>query len=504
MALNQNRVSSIHEAIGFSAESSGLLMSPAFINLVLSNMPDMLFVKDSDFRIVVANPAFLALYPEDKRDQVIGYTTLEDYDDKQAEAFLTHDRLAFEKGESSVVETIDFPDGQRRALHTRKIRFEDESGAAFIVGISRDVTEITEGQIALAESDERFGLAVAGSAAGIWDWNFKTNEIFWSDNIKQQLGLGPDQKTFGLESGNPLVHPDDQEMIRTKLKSHLEDHAPFDIEYRIASDDEYRWVRACGQAIWNEEGVPTRMAGSLEEVTDHINAQEKLIHSMQRLDEFAHIASHDLRAPLRGVSSHVMMLQEDHGNDLAPEVNERLDAISELTMRADAMVSELLSYSRLAHTKERIAYVDLNTVVAEAVSALAIDDNDHIRVVQALPSIQTEPVAIRQLFQNLISNALKYNRSTEKHVEIGISDKRPAVDIVGDVFYVGDNGIGIAPKHHDQVFTIFRRLHSKDEFEGGTGAGLTFVKRIVERHGGQIWIESDEGCGTTFYFTLSS
>ncbi|MEO0575672.1 MAG: ATP-binding protein [Pseudomonadota bacterium] len=486
------------------ASSDSLSGSRQFFDLVLSSSPDVVFVKDSEFRIVMANPAFLSLYPEDMRDKVIGFTTLEEYDEAQAEEFLTHDRVAFETGESSTIETIDFPDGKRRVLSTKKIRFEQGDGSQYIVGIGRDITDIVAGQEALAVSEERYELAVAGSAAGIWDWDLTTNNVFWSDRIKRQLGLAGDNGTMGIAEFIARYHPDDEERLAEKLRAHLQDREPYDVEFRAWVNGEYRWFRSCGQAVWDEHGQPKRMAGSLEDVTYHINAQEKLAQSMERLDEFAHIASHDLREPLRGIGSLVEFVKEDYGDTLPSDAVEQLDRITELKKRADTLVAELLQYSQLAHSEKRTDTVDLNALVAEAIRILPRDASHSVDVVSLLPTIVCEPVAIRQLFQNLITNGLKYNESANKRIEIGVIANDEDDPSSNETFFVKDNGIGIATKDQDKVFKIFQRLHGKTAFGGGTGAGLTFVKRIIERHNGTIWIESEPDEGSTFFFTLDA
>lgn len=481
----------------------GLGESREFFDLIMASIPNLFFVKDSAFRIVMANPAFLALYPEEMQDKVVGYTTLEEYDEDQASAFLYHDRKAFEEGESTTLETIDFPDGKRRDLITRKIRFAQSGGTPFIVGISTDITEVLQGQKALAESEERYELAVAGSAAGVWDWDVKNQSIFWSEKIQQQLGLRTAQGTFTSESFAALFHPDDRVQAGQKIQDHLHSGLAYDAEHRIQTQQGDRWVRVCGQAIWDQDGAPTRMAGSLEDVTEQIKAQDTLAQSLQRLDEFAHIVSHDLREPLRGIGNLVEFFKEDFGDALPPGAVTRLDQIATLKERADSLVVELLSYSKLVHSEKRMSTVGLTATLHDAIRMLPTEARESIYVLDRLPRLLCEPVAVRQLFQNLITNGLRYNLSDTKRIEIGMVKPTLRQTNTPDVFYVRDNGIGIPKEKFEHVFKIFRRLHHNSAFDGGTGAGLTFAKRIVERHGGRIWIESSEGQGSTFFFTLA-
>jgi two-component system, chemotaxis family, sensor kinase Cph1 len=171
-----------------------------------------------------------------------------------------------------------------------------------------------------------------------------------------------------------------------------------------------------------------------------------------------------------------------------------------LTRRMEDLIDSLLQFSRLGRVDLAMERVDLNAVVAEVLDSLAItlkEEKVEVRIPRPLPRVHADRVRVGEIFANLIVNAMKYNDKPQKWIEIGTARNGEA-----PVFYVRDNGIGIPDKHHDAVFRIFKRLHGRDKFGGGTGAGLTIVKKIVERHHGRIWLESSPGEGTTFYFTL--
>jgi len=173
-----------------------------------------------------------------------------------------------------------------------------------------------------------------------------------------------------------------------------------------------------------------------------------------------------------------------------------------LTRRMDTLIDSLLFYSRVGRLELNMIDIDLNETMAEVLDILAVSRkqaNVDIRIPQPLPVLRCDPVRCRELLVNLISNAIKYNDKTERWVEIG--QRQEAGE---SIIYVKDNGIGIAEKFHEQVFRMFKRLHGRDEFGGGAGAGLTICRKIVERHGGRIWIESTPGAGTTFLFTLGT
>ncbi|MEL6456841.1 MAG: ATP-binding protein [Cyanobacteria bacterium J06621_15] len=242
----------------------------------------------------------------------------------------------------------------------------------------------------------------------------------------------------------------------------------------------------------------------------------ELERSNDDLDSFAYIASHDLKEPLRGIHNYSSFLMEDYGDTLDNDGVSKLETLMRLTKRMENLIDSLLHYSRLGRTELLLNKTNLNEIVDNAVDVIRISQNKEVdvRIPRKLPTIYCDTTQISELFSNLISNALKYNDKTEKWIEIGFID--PVTD-VGEyqllynhqndsqspiIFYIKDNGIGIRPKHLETVFRIFKRLHAPNRYGGGTGAGLTIVKKIVERHNGTIWVESNFKQGSTFYFTL--
>lgn len=231
-----------------------------------------------------------------------------------------------------------------------------------------------------------------------------------------------------------------------------------------------------------------------------IAAITELKRSNKELDEFAYIASHDLKEPLRGIHNYVSFLLEDYASLLDEESRNYLDRIQRLAERMTALTDCLLSLSRPGNTPIPMQTVDPNVVlneVEEDVRPTLVSLGVKLRRAGRLPSVTGNSLRIREVFQNLIINAAKYNDKPQKWVEVGCEHTRAV-----PVYYVRDNGIGIPEQHRAAIFRIFKRLHEQNKFGGGTGAGLTITKKIIERHGGKIWLESTEGEGTTFYFTL--
>ncbi len=246
---------------------------------------------------------------------------------------------------------------------------------------------------------------------------------------------------------------------------------------------------------------------------DQVEALNKeLGRSNDELKGFAHIASHDLKEPLRGIHKHVSQLQSQ-GDSLSADGHHRLDVIARLAVRMDSLIESLLQFSHVGRSAPRYEDVELAEVFAEAVEMVSgrlSERQAEITVARPLPRLRCDRVRVRKSLVNLLANALKYTDRDTPHIEIGwlAADEAAARTTVPPgnegqrVFYLRDDGIGIAPRHHEKVFEMFRRLHGHDQYGGGTGAGLAIVRKMIESHRGHIWIDSQAGAGTTFYFTL--
>jgi len=229
-------------------------------------------------------------------------------------------------------------------------------------------------------------------------------------------------------------------------------------------------------------------------------SNQELARNNKALETFAHTAAHDLKEPLRGIDKYSTLLKESLGDTLPENEQARLDAVMRLTGRMRGLIDALLNHSSLGQKPLMTVASDMNAVVGEALDCLRpwLDTvNAEIVVQPGLPTLVCDPVCMVEVFMNLIANGIKYNQSEHKQVEIGwLADN-------GSVFFVKDNGIGIDPRHQTSVFEMFRRLHGRDSYGGGSGAGLAIVKKAIELHGGNIWVESELGKGSTFFFKLA-
>jgi chemotaxis family two-component system sensor kinase Cph1 len=245
---------------------------------------------------------------------------------------------------------------------------------------------------------------------------------------------------------------------------------------------------------------------------DRVVVQADLIRSNDELDAFAYVASHDLKEPLRGIHRYAHQLLDDAvpGND---EQRHKLSSLLSLTSRMESLLDSMLHFSRVGGSELVLEAVNLNDVLAEAIDFIgsrADAPGAKVVVPRRLPMVTCDWMRCRQIFVNLLTNAFKYSNAEHKRVEIGYigateAHARPGCPPASageDIFYVADNGIGIDVKHYRRIFKLFNRLNAHDSYGGGAGAGLTIVRKLVEQHGGEIWLDSQLGQGTTFFFTL--
>jgi len=288
------------------------------------------------------------------------------------------------------------------------------------------------------------------------------------------------------------VHPEDRHLPMAEK----------DCEYRLmGADGTYHWVHQTTRPLPDTEDNPGGFLSACIDVTEARQVQEQLRHSNEELEQFAYVASHDLREPLRMISSYIALIERRLGTAADPELMEFLGYARDGANRMDRLVLDLLQLSRIGRMSAPRRMVPAQDAAARAVLQLsvALTESGGSVDVAPLPEVYASEDDLVRLFQNLIGNAIKY----------AIPGTPPKVTVSADReagawrFTVADNGIGIAHEHFDRVFRIFQRLHGRNEFKGGSGIGLAICRKIVEGHGGRIWVDSaGENRGTSFIFTL--
>lgn len=257
---------------------------------------------------------------------------------------------------------------------------------------------------------------------------------------------------------------------------------------RAQADIDAELRRARAQIAALEQLLEVHEQASIEQAT-------RLEQSNRDLDQFAYVASHDLKAPLRGIANLAEWLEEDLGEGLSGESREHLNLLRGRVNRMEALIEGILTYSRAGRARDEVECVDTAALVATAIDLLAPPSNVTVSVKPPLPSLITERLPLQQVFMNLIGNAIKYGGGVKPLVTV-------AAQASGDMvqFSVSDNGPGIAPQFHEKIWQMFQTLAPRDEIEG-TGIGLSVVRKLVEGRGGRAWCESAVGQGSTFHFT---
>ena len=254
-----------------------------------------------------------------------------------------------------------------------------------------------------------------------------------------------------------------------------------------------------------KDGTVVGYEGIVRDVTDHKRAEHALKdqttaleRSNSDLEHFAYVASHDLQEPLRNISTCLRILEEDLKNDLDASATQCINYAVESAVRMKALILDLLAYSRVTSGKKSLAQVDCAQILELALNNLncAITETGAVITHDTLPTISADNTQLLQVFQNLIQNAIKFRKDGSPQIHVSAARSKHEW-----TFSVKDDGIGIESQYFDRIFQISQRLHKRSEYEG-TGMGLAIVKKVVERHGGRIWVESEPGAGSTFYFTI--
>jgi light-regulated signal transduction histidine kinase (bacteriophytochrome) len=291
------------------------------------------------------------------------------------------------------------------------------------------------------------------------------------------------------------------------------------MEFRmLASDGTWKWIAAKGKAITRDpQGKALRIIGTHTDMTsrklaeaeiNRLNDQleqrvqertAQLEEANRELEAFSYSVSHDLRAPLRAINGFTRILSEDFTGELPAKALEFLDKINEANKKMTQLVDGLLNLSRLGRRPLQKRELALSDLVRSVIEALASETaGRQIEwILPELPTVSADPVLLQQVFANLIGNAIKYTHPrSQAQIEIASFIKEGET-----VYFIRDNGVGFDMQYIDKLFGVFQRLHREEDFEG-TGVGLAIVQRIIHRHGGRIWAESEPGQGTTFYLTL--
>jgi PAS domain S-box-containing protein len=398
-------------------------------------------------------------------------------------------------------------------------------GGSFPVGVATPDADVLVAELRRREQQLRESQRIAH--IGSWEWDLATDRIEWSEELFRIWGLDPGEP-FSYSAYLERLQPADRERLRKVIAEAIEQRRSYVVEHQIVlPDGTERWILGRGTVVCDEHGKVVKLRGTAQDITDRRDAEARTLalfreqyereraerereelrrraeeleamaaaleRSNRELDAFAYAASHDLRAPLRGIANLAQWIEEDLKDSLSDDTREMLALMRARMHRMESLIEGILQYSRAGRAHETPVSVDVGRLVRETIDLLS-PDSAVISVEIDMPIIVAEATPLRQVFQNLIGNAIKHGG---EGVEIDIE----ATDAGAFwMFSVTDNGPGIPPEYHERIWGIFQTLEPRDRVEG-TGIGLSLVKKLVEAQGGQVGVESSRGSGARFWFT---
>ncbi|HLM42673.1 MAG TPA: ATP-binding protein, partial [Myxococcaceae bacterium] len=425
-----------------------------------------------------------------------------------------------------------------RRLGQEELRLAEELArrAALAVDNARLYAEAKRAQ-------ERQAVALEAGRMGAWEWNVSAGRVSWAPTLERIHGIPVGSFTGTFEAYQSDMHPEDRERVLASIQRVVVEREPeHHVQYRIIRPDgEVRWLEAHGRLTLDERGQPARLTGVCTDITERLALEEdarrlvreqaaraeaerarqhtaELLASLEKaqaelaqraqelarsnsdLEQFAYVASHDLQEPLRMVASYVQLLSRRYKGKLDADADEFIRYAVDGATRMQALINDLLAYSRVGTRGKEPVPVPLEKCAERALShlRLALEESGAEVKVESLPWVKGDETQLAQLLQNLVGNAVKFRGERPPRIRVSATCEEDTVTVT-----VEDNGIGIEPQYYERIFAIFQRLHGKEEYPG-TGIGLSICKKIVERHGGRIWVESTRGQGSTFRFTLAA
>jgi len=428
-------------------------------------------------------------------------------------------------------QTVNFdyslPIGERQVWFSASISPMQNHAA---IWVARDISDRFLAEEALRQSEERWQLALKGNHDGIWDWNLKTREIFYSTRWKEMLGYAEEELENSFATWREHLHPEDRQRVIASYKDHLAQKTPCYIaEYRMrCQDGSYKWILNRGQALWDEAGRAIRIVGSHTDISDQKLA-EAAMQAAKEAAEAASLAkstflanmSHELRSPLNVILGFCQLMTRS--GQLNPEQQENLGIMTRSGEHLLNLINTVLDLSKIeaGRTTLNETNFDLYRLLDDLDDMFqSIAEEKGLQLVfsrsNEVPQyVRTDPVKLRQVLINLISNALKFTQEGSVTVKIQNSVTRDQLLITNNRFHarravqpttltfeVADTGIGISPTEIDSIFDAFVQAETGRDFQEGTGLGLSIAHKFVQLMGGEISVSSELGLGTTFHFEI--
>lgn len=377
------------------------------------------------------------------------------------------------------------------------------------VVVFRDIVARQHMEQQLRDSEARFRQVTEAMPQMVWVTRADGYHEYFNQRWYEYTGTTLEQVRG--EGWSSFLHPDDHHRTLQVWQHSLDTGEPYSIEnrFREYATGEYRWFLGRALPTRDANGTVTSWFGTCTDIHDQREASELLAEQNTRLeiateqlearnkelDQFAYVTSHDLKAPLRGIANLSQWIEEDLGDHATPDIRKQMNLMRGRVHRMEGLIDGLLQYSRVGRVKQQFAQTDVRALLRDVIDFISPPAGMRITVDADMPTLLTDKLMLRQVFQNLIQNAIKHHTDAEHGtITIHVEEEKHFY-----VFSVADDGPGIAAQYHERIFGIFQTLAPRDKVEG-SGLGLSLVKKMVETQGGKIWLESEEGRGATFFF----
>lgn len=492
------------------------------LRTLIDAVPDAIYTKDSHSRFLISNKANARLLGVKDPEEILNRSVNELCPEEIAGRFIKDDQAVLEKGRMIIDREEPFvaADGRERTLLTTKLPLRDGSGAITgLVGLSKDITDRKLADAAVRESEERFRVLFEHSPETILILDPSGTrhplEIVDCNDVacrhhgytREEL-RGQSFSTIDFAARSTARAEEFLQRVRTEgvvmleaLHRHKDGHTfLMEVWASFITVSRRELLLCMARDISERKKAEAGIRRSNEQLEIRVRERTRQLEQANReLEAFSYSISHDLRAPVRAIRGFAQIIHEDHGIHLNPEATRLFKFIVDSASRMDELIDDLLAFSRInAHTLSR-TMINMQELVESVIVELHDPKSGaHAEfLVDPLPATIGDRSLLRQVLVNLIGNALKFSRhSNPPKVEVG-----SRVENGTAVYYVHDNGVGFNMKYAPKLFQVFQRLHNPEQFEG-TGVGLAIVQRIIQRHGGRVWVESEPNAGATFSFSL--
>lgn len=479
------------------------------LSWALGSSNSLALAAGTDRRVAFANPAAAtrwpdatsvlteSLFPDDARERLRSAET----------AALAGDPSSFQWGEHG-------PGGVRSWFLCTVSPLRERDAIVGYLCVSTDITDQKRTELRLRRTEELMVDTQGVAHLGTWDWDITEPHATWSAELYRIYGLTPETYTPSYEAYLGMVHPDDRQRVIDATNRVFKEHVPYSHDERIfRPDGSMRYLHTWAHPVLDDHGKLTRLVGVCQDITDQKLAEEQvnqlnadlerrvaertltIENTMRDVEAFNATVSHDLRAPLSVIQLCCDAIPRAANGPLPPRVMENLERIERSTVFMTELVTDLLKLAQVGHATLERADLDLSAMSEEVLANLERTRQGREVIVSVEPGLRcfADPALMRAVLENLLGNAWKYSsRVPVARIEVGAG--KPG----GGSFFIRDNGAGFDMKDARRLFAPFERLHKSSEFEG-TGVGLAAVHRIIERHGGRIWAESEPGKGATFF-----